>query len=119
MMRASALRTALLALGVLVLASGCRSLTANCSKPGAYDSAEELPSLRMPAGLDGPDTRQSMQIPALTEPEAPRTKADGCLEAPPAYTGPHTVTPPGSLAPAGPDRKGGRKGSAPKAPRRG
>jgi hypothetical protein len=107
--RPVATRTGLVLLGgVLLLASGCRSL-ANCSKPGAYDSAVELPPLRMPVGLDGPDTRQAMMIPALNEPEVPLAAGQRCLEEPPPITGPRTVTPPGTkLAPAADRAKGKR-----------
>jgi hypothetical protein len=102
-------------LAVMLVASGCRSLTNNCSKPGAYDTAEEVPSLKVPLGLDGPDTRQAMSIPALKEPEAPLPEGSRCLEEPPAFVGPHTVTAPAAAPAAGERGKGKRPGS--RAPR--
>jgi uncharacterized lipoprotein len=84
--------------GVLLAAGGCKALGGGCNKPGAYASAQELPPLRVPAGLDGPDTRQSMQIPELNEPEAPRDPDGPCLEEPPAIQAPAT---PAGQAPAG------------------
>jgi uncharacterized lipoprotein len=75
--------------GSLLLLGGCkRILMANCHKPQAYATAEDLPPLRIPAGLDGPDTRTALKIPALTEPEAPRRLKDPCLEEPPAASAP-------------------------------
>jgi hypothetical protein len=41
-----------------------------------------VPALKMPAGLDGPDTREAMQVPPLTEPEVPRPAKGPCLEEP-------------------------------------
>jgi len=67
--------------GTLLLAAGCRS-TGSCRNSQAYAEAQEVPVLKMPAGLDGPDTREALQIPPLTEPEAPRPAKGPCLEEP-------------------------------------
>jgi uncharacterized lipoprotein len=67
--------------GTLVLAAGCRS-PGTCRNSQAYAAAEEVPALKMPAGLDGPDTREAMQVPPLTEPEVPRPAKGPCLEEP-------------------------------------
>jgi hypothetical protein len=79
----AALRRMLLPLGagVLLLAGGCKSMS--CNNPEAYSSAQEVPPLKMPVGLDGPDTTAALEIPALNEPEAPRTSSSACLEDPP------------------------------------
>ena len=76
-------RAPLLVLGAaaLLLAGGCRSLS--CVNPETYSNAQEVPRLKMPVGLDGPDTKQALEIPALNEPEAPRDPEGGCLEDPP------------------------------------
>jgi hypothetical protein len=78
-----ALRRLLLPLGVgaLLLAGGCRSLS--CNNPDDYSSAQEVPPLKMPVGLDGPDTTAAVEIPALNEPEVPRDPNGACLEDPP------------------------------------
>jgi hypothetical protein len=78
-----AARGPLLALGavVLLLAGGCRSLS--CINPDTYSSAQEVQRLKMPVGLDGPDTKQALEIPALNEPEVPRDPDGACLEDPP------------------------------------
>ena len=77
------LRGILLPLGVgaLLLAGGCRSLS--CNNPDDYSSAQEVPPLKMPVGLDGPDTTAAVEIPPLNEPEAPRLAGSACLEDPP------------------------------------
>jgi uncharacterized lipoprotein len=77
-------RIALVALVALSLA-GCKTLFkgGSCDKPGGYESAQNLPPLKVPAGLDAPDTRASMPIPELSEPEKPRAAGDPCLDEPP------------------------------------
>lgn len=76
-------RGPLLVLGAtaLLLAAGCRSLS--CINPEIYSNAQEVERLKMPVGLDGPDTRDALEIPALNEPEMPRDPEAGCLEDPP------------------------------------
>ncbi|HSC05574.1 MAG TPA: hypothetical protein VLD59_01965 [Steroidobacteraceae bacterium] len=82
------MRTSLRGIGaVLALlaasVAGCRSVS--CSAPSGYGNDQTLPPLEIPAGLEPPDTRDSLKIPDLNEPERPRTEADGCLEEPPPY----------------------------------
>ena len=60
--------------------AGCQSF-GGCSNPDAYAGAENLPRLKIPVGLDGPDTSQSLQIPP--EPVALPVAGDSCLEEPP------------------------------------
>ena len=82
--------------GVLVLAplllsiGGCslsRKFTVNaCNKPQPYQSQKSDPPLKIPAGLDAPDTAGGLKIPALNEPAPPpRTVHDPCLDSPPSY----------------------------------
>jgi 2-oxoglutarate decarboxylase len=74
--------------GVAVL-SGCgRFSGSNCNKPQMYAQAQSVPALKVPAGLDAPDTRAALRIPELNEPEAPRGAGDPCLEMPPPYSAP-------------------------------
>ncbi len=69
------------------LTSGCRHLAGgDCNKPQPYDTAAELPALRIPPGLDAPDTRGALKVPELSEPEAPRDPKARCLQEPPAIT---------------------------------
>lgn len=75
-----------LILAALVLLPGCRLLNrTSCNKPQAYQKAEDNPALKIPLGLDAPDTRTALHIPPLTEPVAPRGPDDPCLDAPPSY----------------------------------
>jgi uncharacterized lipoprotein len=75
------------ALSLSLLLGGCKHLVGdNCNKPQAYANARDLPPLRIPVGLDGPDTRSALRIPELTEPEAPRDPKGACLESPPPIT---------------------------------
>jgi len=85
--------------GALLLMAGCQTL-GSCKNPLTDATAQNLGPLKMPVGLDGPDTRQAVAIPPLAEPEAPRTPGDPCLDEPPAWTPPATpsVTMPGPQA---------------------
>ena len=69
--------------GVLLLGGCHRIVGGNCNKPQIYATAGDLPPLRIPAGLDGPDTRSALRVPELNEPEAPRSPKDPCLDEPP------------------------------------
>lgn len=115
---ASLLRTGLAA-AALLLAAGCSSM-ATCNKPGAYADAVEMPPLRMPVGLDGPDTRQAMQIPALNEPEVPLADGTTCLEEPPEMpkgSGTPATAVPRTAPAAEPEQGKGRRPRAARSPR--
>ena len=51
-----------------------------------YVGAKELPPLKAPAGLENPDTRNSLKVPALNTPERVRSREEACLDSPPPYT---------------------------------
>jgi hypothetical protein len=73
----------------LLLATGCRGVVGgSCHKPQAYAAAQNLPPLRVQAGLDGTETSQTLEVPELQEPEAPLEPDGPCLEAPPAIVAP-------------------------------
>jgi uncharacterized lipoprotein len=77
----------LLLLPVLVTAGACGLLPdaySGCEKPQPYQSAQELPPLRVPEGAVLPDTRNAMRIPAVSAPEIPAS-AGPCLDHPPTY----------------------------------
>ncbi len=66
--------------------TGCgRLFKATCVQPSDYADAIDLPPLKVPIGLDAPDTRRALRIPPLDEPERPRAPADPCLDAPPRF----------------------------------
>jgi uncharacterized lipoprotein len=74
---------------VLVLPlGGCHWLRhANaCHNPQPYMAAKSVAPLKVPAGLDAPETGNALHIPTLNEPAAPpRSGKDPCLDAPPAF----------------------------------
>lgn len=94
----------------LLAATGCRVLTGtSCRNPQPYQAAEDLPPLRVPTGLDGPDTSGALKIPELDQPEVPLDPDGPCLEAPPALTEP--PPPPSDLVlPERPARAAPRRG---------
>jgi hypothetical protein len=92
------------ALGALLLAGGCKSL-GSCNKPAAYSSAQEVPALKMPVGLDGPDTALALKIPPLAEPEAPRGANAPCLEEPPEMKEKPSMAPASGVLEAPPPAK--------------
>ncbi len=74
---------------VLALQGSCSIVrrftgTGKCREP-VVPAAVENPALKVPVGLNAPDTRNAVKVPALTEPEKPRGKTDPCLSQPPSY----------------------------------
>jgi uncharacterized lipoprotein len=72
----------------LLLASGCRTVLGSCHKQQPYEKAGNLPTLKVPSGLDGPDTEGAMEIPEIAQPELPLDPDGPCIDAPPAITAP-------------------------------
>ena len=65
---------AVLGLSVFIVAlGGCRSLRgANaCHKPQSYQSARTGATLKIPDGVDAPDTAGLLKLPVLNEPPPP------------------------------------------------
>ena len=58
-----------------------------CRDPNLIGDAKNLPALKVPPGLDAPDTRNAIKVPPLTEPERPRARTEPCLSMPPNYKG--------------------------------
>jgi uncharacterized lipoprotein len=87
--------TALLCLGAaLTLLGGCHSLGGpSCPRGEPYTKSTSVAPLRIPAGVDAPDTSQALKLPALNEPAAPRGKKEPCLDQPPPYKVAKPVTP--------------------------
>jgi uncharacterized lipoprotein len=79
----------LVALTVLVLPlGGCKLLRTDCHKPEPYQKATSGPPLKVPPGLDAPDTKAALRIPELHDTPPPRGPKEPCLDAPPKYTPP-------------------------------
>lgn len=61
----------------------------SCNKPQPYASAQSIPPLRVPSGLDAPDTHAALKIPPLNEPTPPpRSLSEPCLDEPPQFVMP-------------------------------
>lgn len=97
--------------GALLLAGGCETV-GSCRHPLTDTTAVEVPPLKMPDGLDGPDTTKALEIPPLKEPEVKRGKGDACLQDPPPMREPGSQTPPAVENPAG-SSDGGSGAEAP------
>ncbi|HEY0768418.1 MAG TPA: hypothetical protein VGD47_10720 [Steroidobacteraceae bacterium] len=72
---------------MLLALSACHFSRANsCHQPQPYMSARSVAPLKIPAGLDAPETGNALRIPALNEPAPPAHKGkDPCLDAPPSF----------------------------------
>jgi uncharacterized lipoprotein len=79
--------------------SGCHTwhkITHTCANDtDGYLKATSVAPLRVPLGLDPPDAKSGLQIPALNEPALPpRAAKDPCLDEPPKFTEPRGPRPP-------------------------
>jgi len=63
----------------------------SCHKTQDYESSGSIARLKVPAGLDVPDTRDALVVPPMDAPEAPRSQSDGCLDEPPRYRSDHAA----------------------------
>ena len=84
---------------VLPVLSGChtlRALTAeSCYKPQLYTRAGSIAPLKIPDGLNAPDTSDALVVPPLKGPSPPPPKpGEPCLDAPPSYIVPHALPAP-------------------------
>ena len=82
----------------LLNVGGCKSLhalTHSCNNDtDGYLQARSIPPLRVPLGIDPPDTKSELTIPALHEPALPpRGAKDPCLDEPPKFTEPKRPRP--------------------------
>jgi len=63
-----------------------------CNKVQLYDSARSVAPLKVPPGVDPPDTRSTLKIPPLNEPAPPPRRAtDPCLDTPPLFAAPRAA----------------------------
>jgi uncharacterized lipoprotein len=69
--------------------SGCGKRLVTCKQDNKdYVGAREMPPVKAPSGLEPPDTRNALKIPALNTPERVRGRDEPCLDAPPPFTNP-------------------------------
>ncbi len=95
-----ALWRALLGAVAVIALAGCHHAipkafkAKDCNRPQPFDRAQSIPPLRVPPGIDPPDTHSSLRIPAYNEPAPPPRPLTGpCLDEPPLYATPNTTTP--------------------------
>jgi uncharacterized lipoprotein len=77
---------------MLILAAaplcGChvfRALTPDCHTAQEYQRAVQVAPLKVPAGLDTPNTQGALVIPTVELTAPPPGKHDVCLDSPPRY----------------------------------
>jgi len=81
-----------LILGISVALAGChpirafRSRELSCHRKQPYMAATSVAPLKIPPGLDTPDTTNALHIPPLNEPAPPPRKGkQPCLDEPPSF----------------------------------
>src|SRR5450631_517963 len=70
------------------LMSGCHlfsKLTPDCHTPQEYQRAGQVAPLKVPSGLDSPNTQGALVIPAVMLAPPPPGRKDACLDVPPRY----------------------------------
>jgi hypothetical protein len=70
------------------LLSGCHlfsKLTPDCHSRQEYQRAGQVAPLKVPAGLDSPNTQGSLTIPTVAQAPPPPGPKDACLDLPPRY----------------------------------
>ena len=78
----------LILIAATVLTSGCHlfsKVTPDCHSSQEYQRAREVAPLKVPQGLDAPNTQGALAIPAVALAPPPPGPKDACLEAPPRY----------------------------------
>jgi uncharacterized lipoprotein len=75
---------------LLPLVGGCHVFRSASNKAchGAqpYQQAKSVPPLKIPSGMDAPDTANALHLPALNEPAPPPRKGrQPCLDEPPPF----------------------------------
>jgi uncharacterized lipoprotein len=67
---------------------GChifKQLTPDCHVPQEYQRAVQLPPLKVPEGMDTPNTQSALVIPNVEVTPPPPGPHDACLDVPPHY----------------------------------
>ena len=73
---------------VAALMSGCHlfsKLTPDCHTPQEYQRAGQVAPLKVPSGLDSPNTQGALVIPNVELALPPPGPKDACLDVPPRY----------------------------------
>jgi len=75
-------------IAVAALLCGCHlfnKLTPDCHSAQEYQHAGQVPPLKVPAGLDSPNTQGALVIPTVVAAPPPPGPKDACLDVPPRY----------------------------------
>jgi uncharacterized lipoprotein len=78
----------LILIAAATLASGCHlfsKLTPDCHTPQEYQRAGQVAPLKVPPGLDSPNTKDALVIPTVELAPPPPGPKDACLDVPPRY----------------------------------
>lgn len=70
------------------LMSGCslfHKLTPDCHTAQEYQRARQTAPLKVPVGLDSPNTQGALVIPVVADAPPPPGPKDACLDEPPRY----------------------------------
>ena len=66
-----------------------------CHGAQPYQKAQSVPPLKIPPGMDAPDTTNALRLPTLNEPpQPPRKGKDPCLDEPPPFKVTHPTKAP-------------------------
>jgi uncharacterized lipoprotein len=84
---------------LLLPLSGCHLVraisTSACNDTQGYMKQRSVDALKIPAGLDAPDTTNALRLPQLKEPAPPpRQGKTACLDAPPPFKVPQPTRTP-------------------------
>jgi opacity protein-like surface antigen len=74
----------LMLIAAAALTSGCK-LTTDCHSQQEYQRAGQMAPLKVPAGLDSPNTQGALVIPTVDVTPPPPGPNDACLDVPPRY----------------------------------
>ncbi len=69
----------------LTLVAGCHGLKSDCHSPQEYQRARQVAPLKVPSGLDSPNTQSALVIPTVDVETPARGAKDACLDLPPRY----------------------------------
>ena len=78
----------LMSIAAAALLSGCHmfsKLTPDCHAPQDYRRATQVAPLKVPPGLDSPNTQGALVIPTVDLAPPPPGPKDACLDVPPRY----------------------------------
>ena len=70
------------------LMSGCHmfgKMKSDCHSEQEYQRAAQMPPLKVPSGLDSPNTQGALVIPTVDLAPPPPGPKDACLDTPPRY----------------------------------